>query len=744
MNSSPASLDEVIELYISEKQSSPTTDISNYITKYPHLLSELQDILPFLESITDFSPSSIIENEELFFDTLIPDDSDFRILSKITHGGMGIVFKGIQLSLNRTVAIKFLSLNLLKNKEQRQQFEQEAQLIAQLHHPNIVKILTANFDKKFCYYVMEFIDGESIDFLTDRSPKNIAKIGLSATLALSYAHKCGIIHRDVKPSNILIGKDGIIRLCDFGLANRLNQLENITPLSGTLRYMAPEYLKSGKSHELSDQYSLGVTLYECLTKSPLFITNNPNELKKQILAGANYRHLSDSDDLTAIIKKSTALNPSDRYSSMDAMAEDLRRYLNHQPVVAKNYNALHRIQLCIQRNPLASSFAFTTIIMTFIALTVSIIAYSETKQALIQAEQNATKADQILEEVFASIPQQQQSKANKKLLTSLLPYFKSISRNKNLPTEKLLNANRILGSCALRSGDFLTAEQAYFAMLNIENNAETMNLLANALHHQKKFSEANKIYHKIIQKYYTSNKQNDRAEVITALLALSSSPKSKEYAKALTLLQQLLKESPDNPEYIFLYARLLAANPQHMGQIKIDGIESNATNLLLQLASAHPDRADICLELIKLTTKRLQNNHLFFVNNSEHINSTLHLAEKIQARFPHEINLLKSIIQLHKACLSAYHKNGYYTEARKKTDRFLSILEFLFYNPETSNDTRLLIIEFQIENLNTFSRLKKHNHARNLLNKIKSELQYTHGDKKNELLQIINSQYGFL
>ena len=181
-----------------------------------------------------------------------PALSDFEPIALLGCGGMGTGYVARQLSLERDVAVKVVSADAGTS------LPEEARTVAQLHHPNIVQVFSAGLDADSAWFAMELVKGESADARTFSSAEEVARLGVAVAEALAYAHRCGILHRDVKPSNIFVGDDGLVKLGDFGLACLAAESEK--DKSGTKRYMAPEVLDGGKVAEASDQYSLGVTL----------------------------------------------------------------------------------------------------------------------------------------------------------------------------------------------------------------------------------------------------------------------------------------------------------------------------------------------------------------------------------------------------------------------------------------------------------------------------------------------------
>lgn len=735
-------IDDIIEQFMTACEAGTPPDAEEFYARYPRHREELQQLLPLLLEAQQL-PNEQREDVELHFDTLLPEDCDFHVLRKIDNGGMGIVFEGTQLSLERKVAIKFLSATLRKEETQRVQFEQEAKIIAQLHHPNIVKVLSARCTPQCCYYAMEYIEGKGLNQLECNDSRELARIGLAAAQALAYAHSCGIMHRDIKPSNIMIDSTGAVKVCDFGLACTMSwgstfcEKDNVR--SGTLRYMAPERLQMGINDFSADQYALGATLYEKLTGTALLGATTVLRLKNKDTHEITPRPLPGHDDLAAIINKSLSLRAADRYRNMDEMAADLQRYLNHEPIKANTNGWFKKCRLWCKRKPLAAMFAIVSILALVSCMLAIVYGYTQTTLALRQAEANAEVADGILKKIFAGVDQQAPSQTNARLLNTLIPYFQAIAGNSANSPEYTYDANRILARCAYLSGDYTMAEQACRHMLSNRADANSLNMLAEILTKQNKKKEALKIRTKLIADYKDAPSPSERAEVVSALLSMIQTPNDAEYTQTLTILQQLLEEEPDNAEYKFCYARLLAAHPQQHHHIRIKGIEPNAFVILHKLAQEHPQRADFGIEFVKLTTKRLKKRRT--APSSQHTEEALQLAERLLSLYPNDPRVQQALIDLQTACIRDYrtHKND--AAARKLIDRRLSILEFLFYNSNTSNDLRLLLIELQFERVEFLKRGNRNDSAKELLHKIKAELPYTHGEKSVQLQQKLETLY---
>ena len=292
-----------------------------------------------------------------------PSIPDFEPVSLLGIGGMGAVYVARQISLKRDVAVKVVPSHGT--------MPEEARTVAQLHHPNIVQVISAGEDAEAAWFAMELVKGEGADRYPFSSIDDVVRIGIAVAEALAYAHRCGIIHRDVKPSNIFVGESGMVKLGDFGLS--CLAAEGVKDKSGTERYMAPEVLDGGKVSEASDQYSLGVMLRELADRVG-----------------------SPSSDFAAICDKSAAHDPSDRYESVEAMLADLRRFLAHEPVAARYSSPWRRARLFARRNPLAASGIAAAALLLAAFVSALAVGYIKTSRALEATHQEAARAAQSL------------------------------------------------------------------------------------------------------------------------------------------------------------------------------------------------------------------------------------------------------------------------------------------------------------------------------------------------------------
>ncbi|MBN1212315.1 MAG: protein kinase [candidate division Zixibacteria bacterium] len=258
---------------------------------------------------------------------------DYVLTGKIGQGGIAEIYKGRQASLNRDVAIKILTSKLTTDPEIVRRFERESMVIAKLNHPNIVHVIDKGKAGNRYYFVMEYVDGTSLREVIERENIPIAtklEMIVQVLKALDYAHKNGVIHRDIKPTNILIDRQGNPRVADFGIAQIVGtpegEMTSSDVIMGTLAYMSPEQkVSSTNVDQTTDLYAIGIILYEILTgKKPLGRFKMPTELNPKINAAF--------DD---IIMKCLAQEPAERYQTAVDLKNDILNVLNNQNTTGK-------------------------------------------------------------------------------------------------------------------------------------------------------------------------------------------------------------------------------------------------------------------------------------------------------------------------------------------------------------------------------------------------------------------------
>jgi tetratricopeptide (TPR) repeat protein len=287
----------------------------------------------------------------------------YEILEELGRGGMGVVYKARQTSLNRLVALKMILAGAHAGATDLLRFRAEAEAVAHLRHPNIVQIYEVGQQDDCPYFSLEFVDGGTLFGQLDGAPLPERRAaGLIETLAraMHHAHGQGIVHRDLKPGNILLTADGTPKVTDFGLAKRLDSDHGPTQtgsIMGTPSYMAPEQA-AGRLHDigpLTDVYSLGAILYELLTGRPPFRAASPLDTLQQVLAlepvPPRRLQLDVPRDLEILCLKCLEKEPKKRYRSAGALADDLHRYLEGEPIAARPVGALERGLKWARRRP---------------------------------------------------------------------------------------------------------------------------------------------------------------------------------------------------------------------------------------------------------------------------------------------------------------------------------------------------------------------------------------------------------
>jgi serine/threonine protein kinase len=288
---------------------------------------------------------------------------DYKLLEEIGRGGQGVVYRARQKSLNRTVALKVISLGQWSSTPHLKRFRHEAEAAARLEHPQIVPIYEIGEREGSCYFSMQFIEGGQLDQILKResmSPRRAAELLVKIARTVQFAHEHGILHRDIKPGNILLDRQGEPHLTDFGLARLIEQESTVTnsfDVLGTPSYMSPEQA-AGHTKELTaaaDVYSLGAVFYQMLTGEPPFAGGTTYETIRMVLESEprNPRtHNPKVDvDLATICLKCLEKDPAGRYQSAAALAADVERWLRHEPVQARRTGMFTRGRKWLQRNP---------------------------------------------------------------------------------------------------------------------------------------------------------------------------------------------------------------------------------------------------------------------------------------------------------------------------------------------------------------------------------------------------------
>jgi serine/threonine protein kinase/tetratricopeptide (TPR) repeat protein len=307
---------------------------------------------------------------------VLMDFGDYELLEEIGRGGQGVVYRARQKSLNRIVALKVIGLGQWATPAHLKRFRREAEAAASLDHSGIVPIYEVSEREGSCYFSMKFVEGGQLDEIVKREPIPIRRaVELIAKVArtVHYAHDHGILHRDIKPGNVLLDAKGEPLLTDFGLARLVETESTVThtmDVLGTPSYMAPEQAVGNNAavSSATDVYGLGAVLYQLLTGHPPFAGGTTYETIKLLLDTEPRQprvwNPKIDRDLSTICLKCLEKDPQRRYSSALALAEDLEHWLKHEPIRAKRSGLFTHTRKWVRRNPTIAVMAALVLILS--------------------------------------------------------------------------------------------------------------------------------------------------------------------------------------------------------------------------------------------------------------------------------------------------------------------------------------------------------------------------------------------
>jgi eukaryotic-like serine/threonine-protein kinase len=480
------SFERIADQFLDDCRRGEDPAIESIADDHPEWSDEIKDVLPTALLMEQFKRQKNFGRVEAdrgvkFGTSYLRKLGDYRIIREIGRGGMGIVYEADQESLKRRVAVKVLRPSMTLDEKTGARFEREAQAAAGLHHTNIVPVFGVGQQDDIRYYVMQLIEGKTLDTIAKESiaddedddaasqdansqsknesnpstvsrisvsqsetphssqlledpqalaestptqssstdiaiPKNnalpstpgrtnssrdwrwLASVGIEVCDAMEHAHHHGILHRDIKPGNILVDEDGGVWITDFGLAKPTGAAD-ITASGdavGTLRYMAPEQL-DGVSSVQTDVYSLGITLYEVATGSPAYAHKDRAQLLQMIVKQepVRLRKLVPDipRDLETIIFKAISRESSRRYQSASEFQDDLQRFLEYRPIRARRASAIERMWRWCRRNPAVAIPTLVSFVLLLCLAMVASTGYLDLKNALAETDAQRDRAE---------------------------------------------------------------------------------------------------------------------------------------------------------------------------------------------------------------------------------------------------------------------------------------------------------------------------------------------------------------
>jgi len=553
----------------------------------------------------------------------------YEILGEIGRGGTGVIYRAFDAELKRYVAIKMLFSGIEVSPYKLSQFRGEAEIVAQLAHPNIVQVFDIGEHDGHPYLALELVEGGSLDRHTERKPQTprfAAEAVETLARAIHVAHSQHIIHRDLKPANILMCKDGTLKITDFGLAKRLVDTpagSRTGDIKGTPSYMAPEQA-DGRVRECgpaTDVYALGAILYELLTGRPPFVGADVIETLEQV-------RLADPPppsklvpkvprDLCTISLKCLEKSPERRYGSANELAEDLQRWKNGEPILARPVSIVERVTRFVRRRPLAAGLVAASCVA---AAALGLFAWESGRrrhesELHAQAQQHFNHSRSALDEITRLVmddPRMSRLSGLDPLRSKLLAFYGELVDNQmNLPGARglpLAEACEKHGKLLDTTGNKREALKAYSKAEMLYAELAGAGVPAGQPHHRLALVhlERGKLFRDLgqlrdsdsaftkglagLQTLSAAAPDNesylsDLAEVWHEMARLFDLSKGKRaaleaYRQALALRERLAAAFPANPKH----RRDLARSHGFIGDVEMDTLEFSAARRSYQMS----------------------------------------------------------------------------------------------------------------------------------------------------------------
>lgn len=492
-------LEAVIAEYIRECESGGAPNRQEILKRHPDLADEMRQFFGQRDRI-----HKLVEPIRGFADDLfqavgpgqqINYVGNYELLVEIARGGMGVVYKARQTTLGRIVAVKMIVSGRLATEQDVQRFQVEAQAAAGLQHPNIVAIHEVGQHEGWHYFSMDYVEGRDLSAILREKvlpAKQAATYVRQIAEAIHYAHQQGTLHRDLKPSNVMIDQNDQIRITDFGLAMRVEGDSDLTrtgQIVGTPSYMPPEQAQGKRSliGAGSDVYALGAVLYACLSGRPPFRAESVVETIQQVIHNepASPRLLNPvvPRDLETICLKCLEKEPHRRYGTAQLLADDLRRFLEDEPITARPISRPARLWRWCRRQPVVASL-IALLLMALVAVTSTVsLAYlrelahrqemegknTELGGKNTELEDKNTEIGQALKTVKAS-----KAEASHRLYRSLVAQARANRLSRRIgqrfeSLEVLREASRMAHEMSLADEDFLELRNEAIACMTLSD-----------------------------------------------------------------------------------------------------------------------------------------------------------------------------------------------------------------------------------------------------------------------------------
>ena len=588
--------------------------------------------------------------------------TDYRLVRLLGSGGMGAVWEAEQISLGRRVAVKVLCVETRDVAAWRERFVRESRIVAQLHHPCVVKVFAAGACGETFWYAMELVDGVPLSRYVFPDLRTAVEGVRMAAAALAYAHGCGVVHRDVKPANLLVDAQGRVLVADFGLAAVAGDspagASDDGGRDGTRRYMAPERLEKGVCGFAADQYALALTLREI---------------------AANFPRPCFHADLAAVLDKALSPDPADRYADMDAFSDDLRRVLAYEPPAARSASLLHRARLWCRRHPRAAVATGLALFCAAGFVSALCAGYVRTEAARRQAARNARLADGALTEVFAHVSSRPPSPGDAELLSVLAPYYGELAGAPGASDAKTFAALMSQGVCAFRSSDYELAEQAFRQLVARRRLASDLNWLAETLRRQGRKEEAEAVARQVVSDYAASADENDRKEVACALEVLGERRHrgNPDRAAAFAIFHALMREHPENPYYRFRTLHVLATDARLAEGTELPKTLKEVAVAMGELADAYPEALDFGQSAVDLVSRLVKRKEVEGAADLALLRRTCERGDALLGRYLSSEHVIVSVTEFRGLFASWLSRHRHVDEARRERVRTETIIELL-------------------------------------------------------------------